>query len=89
MISKVAEISKRTSRKVVICGQGDPEPYLKLSDNIEYKKPISGTERNELLGNAYCMVMPTQFIEPFGGLRKILYMTIQVLESKECYAGPR
>jgi glycosyltransferase involved in cell wall biosynthesis len=66
-LQEVVEIAKRIKRKVIICGQGDPKPYLSQTTNIEYHPPIQGRERDTLLGNAYCMLMPTSFIEPFGG----------------------
>lgn len=66
-IENVVEIANRINKPVIICGQGDPEPWLKKSRNITYKPAIHGKERNELLGNAYCCLMPTIFIEPFGG----------------------
>jgi len=63
----VIEIANRTNRKIIICGQGDPKEWLEKSSNLIYKPPIHGRERNALLGNAYCCIMPTLFIEPFGG----------------------
>lgn len=71
-LDTVLEIAKRLDslpdhvpKKIIICGQGDPTPYL--YKNIEYRKPIYGRERSNLLGGAYCLLMPTLFIEPFGG----------------------
>ena len=62
----VAEIAKRMpDTRFVLCGQGDPTPFL-ISDNIEYRQPVSGTARAALLGNAKAVLMPTQYIEPFG-----------------------
>jgi len=51
--------------KIVLCGQGDPTKWL--HPNIEYRGPIHGAERSEYLRNAICSLMPTNFIEPFGG----------------------
>lgn len=53
------------SPKIVLCGQGDPSPWT--HPNIEYRGPIHGTERSEFMRNAICSLMPTNFIEPFGG----------------------
>lgn len=53
--------------KFILCGQGDPTPYLTLP-NIEYKPPIHGEGRDEYLGKAICTIMPTRYIEPFGGV---------------------
>lgn len=64
---QIVEIALRTKRKVVICGQGDPDPWLRSCPQLVYKPPIHGRERNELLKNAYCALMASTFIEPFGG----------------------
>lgn len=66
-LDTIVEVSKHVNKRFIICGQGDPTPYLNKGGNIEYKEPIYGRARSELLGNAYCCIMPTLFIEPFGG----------------------
>lgn len=64
----VADIAKRMpNTKFVLCGQGDPTPFL-TSENIEYLPPVTGKARAALLGNARAVLMPTQYIEPFGGV---------------------
>lgn len=64
----VWEIAKhRPDLKVIICGQGNPEPYLNLP-NIEYHPPLHGKARSQLLGNAMVTLMPTRYVEPFGGV---------------------
>lgn len=64
----VWEIAKhRPDLKVIICGQGNPQPYLNLP-NIEYRAPLHGTARSDLLGNAMAVLMPTRYVEPFGGV---------------------
>lgn len=63
----VCEIANRINIPVIICGQGDPTPWLAKSSNIKYLPPIHGKERSKLLGGALCILMPTEFIEPFGG----------------------
>lgn len=53
-------------QQFILCGQGqDPNWGLK---NVDYWPPISGLERAELVGNASVVVMPTRYIEPFGGV---------------------
>lgn len=67
-VNIVAEIAKyRPDLKFKICGQGDPKPYL-IAPNIEYVPPIHGRERSEFLGNAVAVIMPTRYVEPFGGV---------------------
>jgi glycosyltransferase involved in cell wall biosynthesis len=53
------------SPKIVLCGQGNPEKWA--HPNIVYRGPIHGIERSEFMRNAICSLMPTNFIEPFGG----------------------
>lgn len=62
----VAEIAKHMpDTRFIMCGQGDPAPFL-TSPNIEYMPPVHGLARAALLGNAAAVLMPTQYIEPFG-----------------------
>lgn len=64
----VREIAKaRPDLTVILCGQGDPTPWL-TEPNIEARPPIHGSGRDELLGNALAVLMPTRFVEPFGGV---------------------
>lgn len=69
-LDTILEIAKNlsainTDAKIVLCGQGDPARWA--HPNIIYRGPISGTERSEFMRNAICSLMPTNFIEPFGG----------------------
>lgn len=64
------EIAKRlpdtpTTPKIVLCGQGDHTRWA--HPNIVYRGPLKGTERSDFMRNAICSLMPTEFIEPFGG----------------------
>lgn len=62
----VAELAKALpDTRFILCGQGDPAPFL-TSANIEYMQPVHGLARAGLLGNAKVVLMPTQYIEPFG-----------------------
>jgi glycosyltransferase involved in cell wall biosynthesis len=64
----VKEIAKHTGIKTIICGKGNPAPYLDPAiPNLIYEPPITGLERSRLLGNALAVLMPTIFTEPFGG----------------------
>lgn len=51
----------------VICGQGDPKQWL-TSPNISYHPPVTGADCWEIVSNAYCVLTPTYFIEPFCGV---------------------
>ncbi len=58
--------------KFVFAGTGDWQGWLdslapELRKHVEYRGPVIGKARAELCGQARCMLMPTNFIEPFGG----------------------
>lgn len=61
----VLEIAKRVNIPVKVAGQGDASPWS--HPNIEYVGSLKGRARSEFLRNAYCQLMPTEFVEPFGG----------------------
>lgn len=64
----VKEIAKRVDMPVIMCGSGNPELFLDAEiPNLVYKEPITGLARSDLLRNAYAMLMPTVYTEPFGG----------------------
>ena len=64
-LSTIYEIAHYTDKKIILHGQGDHTPWA--HPNIEYAGPISGAARSEFMRNALCSLMPTNFIEPFGG----------------------
>lgn len=64
-LDTIHEIANYTDKKIVLCGQGNPERWK--HPNIEYWGPLSGKQRSEFMRNAICSLMPTNFIEPFGG----------------------
>lgn len=57
----------RPDVEFVICGQGDASPWL-TEPNITYLPPVHGMQRAELMHGARCVLMPTQYVEPFGGV---------------------
>jgi glycosyltransferase involved in cell wall biosynthesis len=62
----VVEIAKRLPGvQFVLCGQGDPTPYM-TQPNIVYKGPIHGDERGRFLGGLTAFLAPTTYLEPFG-----------------------
>jgi glycosyltransferase involved in cell wall biosynthesis len=64
-IQEIAKHIHTDGPKIVLCGQGDHERWA--HPNIIYKGPLAGTERSDFMRNAICSLMPTNFIEPFGG----------------------
>lgn len=58
--------------KFVFAGQGDFEGLIEkqiagVPAQVLFVGPVHGRDRAKLVGEARCMLMPTDFIEPFGG----------------------
>ena len=61
----IVEIAKKFPNiEFILCGAGNPAPFLKVS-NIIYKPPIYGSQRSEYLGSCIAILCPSDFIEPF------------------------
>ena len=62
----IVEIAKKFPHvQFVLCGSGDPNPFLQYP-NIVYKPPIHGNERSDYLGSCIALLSPTTYLEPFG-----------------------
>ncbi len=57
----------RPDLEFVLAGQGDPSPWL-TEPNIRCVGPVHGRQRAELIHGSRVMLMPTQYLEPFGGV---------------------
>ena len=64
----VALAHHRPDLQFEICGQGPGGEWASSTPNITYVPPINGRARSAYLGNARACLMPTNFIEPFGGV---------------------
>jgi len=53
--------------RFIICGQGDPTPFL-IEPNIVYQSPIHGADRGAYLGSLLVLLAPSKFLEPFCGV---------------------
>lgn len=75
------QVAKMANMKLILAGIiQDKEYYEKhvqpyLGDNIKYIGSIGPDKRNELLGNAYALLHPISFSEPFG---------LSIVESMAC-----
>lgn len=72
-IQTALDVAKATGNKLYIVGQGslnNPNEglYLENESNIEYRPAVGAEERSKLLGNAKAVLMPTYYLEPFGGV---------------------
>lgn len=60
--------AKAAGLKMLIVGQGDPGPFLADCPGTEYLPPVGAEQRRQLLRKARAVLMPTQYVEPFGGV---------------------
>ena len=72
-VQVASDIAKATGNQLYIVGQGSLDNpnegiYLSGEKHIVYKPAVGPAERAELLGNAKAVLMPTYYLEPFGGV---------------------
>lgn len=72
-VQVASDVAKATGHQLYVVGQGsldNPIEHLNLSaeKHIIYKPAVGPEERAELLGNAKAVLMPTYYLEPFGGV---------------------
>jgi len=71
-IAEAIEIAKLSNRKLKIAGIIQDEQYFKLAvephldEQVVFLGAAGPEERNKLLGNAYALLHPINFAEPFG-----------------------
>ena len=72
-VQVASEVAKATGNQLYIVGQGslnNPDEGLNLGEekHIVYLPAVGPQERAKLLGNAKAVLMPTYYLEPFGGV---------------------
>jgi len=72
-VQVASEVAKATGNRLYIVGQGsldNPQEGLALSGekHITYMPAVGPEERARLLGKAKAVLMPTFYLEPFGGV---------------------
>ncbi|BCN32078.1 glycosyltransferase [Anaeromicropila herbilytica] len=72
-IQVASDVAKATGNELYIVGQGSLDNSaegfnLSSEKHIKYHAAVGPEERNELLGNAKAVLMPTYYLEPFGGV---------------------
>ena len=65
----IKELAKHVEMPIRVVGEADEytKEFLKDAVNLTVEGPVTGKARSELLRNAYAMLMPTRYTEPFGG----------------------
>lgn len=66
-VEVAVNVARATGLGLFLAGEGDYRPGAEES-NIEYIGSVGPRERAELMGDARCLLAPTQYIEPFGGV---------------------
>ena len=75
----VLDVSSRTGCRLILAGQGvvsningllttEEGKQIQLSDRIQYFGVANNVEKAKLMGEAHAVIMPTLFMEPFGGV---------------------
>lgn len=59
-----AEVARQSGRRLILAGQGDPT----LAPGGEYVGIADVETRKELMGKAAAVIVPTIYVEPFGGV---------------------
>ena len=72
-VQVASEVAKATGHILYVVGQGSLENpnegiHLENEEHIVYHPAVGAEERAELLGNAKAVLMPTYYLEPFGGV---------------------
>lgn len=72
-IQVASDVAKATGHQLYVVGQGsldNPNEYLNLGGekHIKYLPAVEAEERAKLLCNAKAVLMPTYYLEPFGGV---------------------
>jgi glycosyltransferase involved in cell wall biosynthesis len=67
-INTLVEVARRMPHlPVQVYGPGDTSHWAKdAPTNLMFKGPVFGNERADVVRRARCMLMPTDYIEPFG-----------------------
>jgi glycosyltransferase involved in cell wall biosynthesis len=67
------QIARQSNRKLLICGLIQDQEYFNEkvapslnNDTVIFKGNVGPVERNQLLGNAFALLHPISFEEPFG-----------------------
>jgi glycosyltransferase involved in cell wall biosynthesis len=72
-VFEAIRIAQKSRMKLVICGRIQEQEYFNEKvapwlneDTVIYKGNVGPTERNQLLGDAFAILHPISFEEPFG-----------------------
>ncbi len=61
-VAVAVDVAQKTGRRLVVCGQGEPPP------GCDYRGVVGAEERGRLMSRAHAVLVPTLYLEPFGGV---------------------
>jgi glycosyltransferase involved in cell wall biosynthesis len=64
-LAVVGDIAERTGLPLLVAGAGDEDLIPK---GAQYEGVVGPESRAKLMGNARCVLVPTLYVEPFGGV---------------------
>jgi glycosyltransferase involved in cell wall biosynthesis len=72
-VQVASDVAKATGNQLYIVGQGSLENpaegiHLSSEEHVKYFPAVGPEERSALLGGAKAVLMPTYYLEPFGGV---------------------
>jgi len=62
------DTAKITGRRLLVAGQGTLDAFNTDGVDVSHIGTIGAEERDKFLGKAYAVMVPTTYIEPFGGV---------------------
>lgn len=75
-VAVAADIARRAGRRLVVAGPGVTEwddrriscPEVTIEGDLLYVGQVGYEDRADLMANAYAVLVPTLYVEPFGGV---------------------
>jgi glycosyltransferase involved in cell wall biosynthesis len=61
-VAIAVDVAEKTGRRLVVCGQGVVPP------GVDYRGVVGIEERGRLMSKAHAVLVPTLYLEPFGGV---------------------
>lgn len=55
------------SEGLIVAGEGTPDE-VRLEGDVQYVGPVDAEQRRQFLSNARALIVPTAYLEPFGGV---------------------
>lgn len=63
-IGIASDVAQRLGKRLVVCGQGTPP----TGAHIDFRGRVGVEERGQLMARAQALILPTLYLEPFGGV---------------------